>query len=107
MGRQGEWAMGRRGETVNTPSHPPLAPSPTRPLAATLLSGYRAIVVGGRIDWSTEWVQRLTEYVRNGGTVVINAAQAKGIPEGLSGAHATNEIAETYTARCLLPGDES
>jgi hypothetical protein len=52
-------------------------------------------------------VQRLTDYVRNGGTVVLNAAQVRGIPEALLGVRATNETAEGDSARCLLPGDES
>ena len=43
----------------------------------TLLPSYRAVVVGGRIEWSDEWIKRLTDYVRNGGTVVLNAAQIK------------------------------
>jgi hypothetical protein len=71
------------------------------------LSAYRAIVVGGRIEWSAEWVQKLTEYVRNGGTVVLNAAQARGIPQTLLGIRSTNETAEADTARCRLPADES
>jgi hypothetical protein len=52
-------------------------------------------------------VQRLTEYVRNGGTVVLNAAQTSGVPQGLLGVRSTNETVETDKARCLLPGDES
>jgi hypothetical protein len=72
-----------------------------------VLSAYRAVVVGGRIEWSAEWVQRLTEYVRNGGTVVVNAAQINGIPEALLGVHSTNENGEADNARCLIPGDES
>jgi len=72
-----------------------------------LLSSYRAVVVGGRIDWSSEWTQKLTDYVRRGGTVVINAAQVKGIPESLLGIHLTNDTAEADAARCLSPGDET
>ena len=72
-----------------------------------LLSSYRAVVVGGRIEWSSEWTQKLSDYVRRGGTVVINAAQVKGIPESLLGIHFTNETAEANVARCLSPGDES
>jgi hypothetical protein len=74
---------------------------------ASPLSAYRAVVVGGRIEWSNEWIQRLPEYVRNGGTVVLNAAQIKGIPEQLLGVHLTRETAEADTARCLLRGDEA
>ena len=55
----------------------------------SLLPSYRAVVVGGRIEWSAEWIQRLTNYVRNGGTVVINAAQIKNVPEQFSGVRLT------------------
>jgi hypothetical protein len=70
------------------------------------LSSYRAVVVGGRIEWSAEWVKQLNDYVRTGGTLVINAAQIKGVPEQLLGVKLTNASAETDTARCVLPGDE-
>src|SRR5258705_6546400 len=86
--------------TAATPSpRPPLSPS-------ALLSSYRAIVVGGHIEWSPEWIQKLTDYVRSGGTVVINAAQIKGIPEQLIGVRMTNATGEAHNGRCLLPGDE-
>ena len=32
------------------------------------LPSYRAVVVGGRIEWSMSGSQRLNDYVRNGGT---------------------------------------
>ena len=73
----------------------------------TLLPSYRAIVVGGRInDWSPEWIQRLTEYVRNGGTVVLNAAQVKNLPEQFLGVRLINDTGEAHNARCLAPGEE-
>jgi hypothetical protein len=61
--------------------------------------------VGGHIEWSPAWVQKISDYVRNGGTVVINAAQIKGIPEQLLGVHLTNETVEADSARCLSPGE--
>jgi hypothetical protein len=70
------------------------------------LSSYRAVVAGGRIDWSTDWAQKLTEYVRKGGTLVLNAAQVKNIPEQLLGVRLTNETAESDSGRCLLPGEQ-
>ncbi|HEU4431788.1 MAG TPA: hypothetical protein VFR51_00240, partial [Pyrinomonadaceae bacterium] len=70
------------------------------------LSAYRAVVVGGRIEWSPEWLQKLTEYVRNGGTVVINAAQTKGLPAQLLGVRLTNALVEADNARCVSPGEE-
>ena len=51
-------------------------------------------------------MQRLTDYVRNGGTVVLNAAQVKGLPQNLLGARLTGATAEAHNAHCLSPGEE-
>ena len=72
----------------------------------TLLPSYRAVVVGGRIEWSAEWIKRLNEYVRNGGTVVLNAAQIKNLPEAILGVRLSNDTAEADSARCLATGEE-
>src|SRR5689334_7247785 len=72
----------------------------------TLLPSYRAVVVGGRIEWSNEWIKRLTDYVRNGGTVVINAAQIKKLPEEFLGVRLLNETGEAHNAICASPGEE-
>ena len=72
----------------------------------SLLPSYRAVVVGGRVEWSTEWIQRLNDYVRNGGTLVINAAQIKKLPERLLGVRLTNATGEAHNARCLASGEE-
>ena len=66
------------------------------------LGAYRAVVVGGRIEWSAEWTQKVADYVRNGGTVVLNAAQIKGVPAQLLGVRLTNEVRETDAAKCLV-----
>ena len=66
----------------------------------TLLPSYRAVVVGGRVDWSTEWIQRLNGYVRNGGTLVLNAAQIRNVPEQFSGVRLSNRTMEADSARC-------
>ena len=71
-----------------------------------LLPSYRAVVAGGRIEWSAEWVKRLEEYVRNGGTVVINAAQINKVPEQFSGVRLRNDTGEAHNARCLAQGEE-
>ena len=71
-----------------------------------LLPSYRAVVAGGRIEWSAEWIKRLDEYVRNGGTLVINAAQIKNVPEEFSGVRLRNDTGEAHNARCLAPGEE-
>ena len=69
------------------------------------LGAYRAVVVGGRIEWSPKWIQKVTDYVRNGGTVVLNAAQIKGVPAQLLGVRLTNETAEADGAVCNSPGE--
>ncbi|HKG79227.1 MAG TPA: hypothetical protein VKA78_07405, partial [Pyrinomonadaceae bacterium] len=71
-----------------------------------LLPSYRAVVAGGRIDWSPEWIQRLNDYVRNGGTLVLNAAQMKNLPQQLLGVRLINDTGEAHNARCLAPGEE-
>ena len=73
----------------------------------TLLPTYRAVVVGGRIEWSNEWIQRLNDYVRNGGTLVLNAAQIKNLPEQFLGVRLLNDTGEAHNARCLAPGEEA
>src|SRR6185295_15535914 len=67
----------------------------------------RAVVVGGRIDWSNEWIKRLNDYVRNGGTVVLNAAQIKKLPEQFLGVRLLNDTGLSHNAVCLLPDNES
>lgn len=71
------------------------------------LNAYRAVVVGGRIEWSADWTQKITDYVRNGGTVVLNAAQIKNIPEALLGVRFTNATADADSARCADTQDLS
>ena len=75
--------------------------------AKSALNGYRAVVAGGRIEWSPEWTQKVADYVRNGGTLVLNAAQIKGVPAQLLGVRLTNDIGEADSARCLGPGEAS
>jgi len=79
----------------------------TRSKIQSLLPSYRAVVVGGRIEWSDEWIRRLNNYVLNGGTVVLNAAQIKKLPEQFLGVRLLNATGEAHNARCVLPGEES
>jgi hypothetical protein len=74
--------------------------------AKSPLAAYRAVVVGGRIEWSPEWIKKVTDYVRNGGTLVINAAQIRGVPAQLFGVRLTNAVGEADSARCASPGEE-
>ena len=73
----------------------------------SLLPSYRAVVVGGRIEWSSEWIKRLDDYVRNGGTVVLNAAQIKKLPEEFLGVRLLNSTGEAHNATCASPGEQS
>jgi hypothetical protein len=78
----------------------------TRSKIDSLLPSYRAVVVGGRIEWTNEWIRRLNDYVRSGGTVVLNAAQIKKLPEDLLGVRLLNATGEAHNARCASPGEE-
>jgi hypothetical protein len=65
------------------------------------VDSYRAVVVGGRVEWSPAWAAQLRDYVRKGGVLVLNAAQAAGLPEDLLGVHLTGATAEADDAECL------
>jgi hypothetical protein len=71
---------------------------------ATDFNGYRAVVLGGRPG---AWDQTLDKYVRNGGTVVMNAAQSRNAPQDFLGVRLTNATAEGDLARCLSPGEDA
>ena len=72
---------------------------------AETIDSYRAVVVGGRVEWGRGWGERLKNYVRGGGTVFVNAAQAKGLPSELLGVRLTGELLEAEDGRCLEPGE--
>lgn len=71
------------------------------------VDAYRAVVVGGRIEWSAAWAQKLLDYVKKGGVIVLNSAQAKGLPEELTGVRLREETAEADDAKCLIGAEES
>jgi hypothetical protein len=77
----------------------------SRKSASGPIDAYRAVVVGGHIDWSPQWIQRLTDYVKAGGTVVLNASQIKGLPTALLGVRPTGATGEAHSARCLSSGE--
>jgi hypothetical protein len=89
-----------KDEPAPAPSSPPVPPSPIYPLEP-----YRAIVIGGEVELSPKWIQRLTAYIKSGGTLVINSAQAKDVPIELLGVRLTGEKGEAHNARCLSPGE--
>jgi len=69
------------------------------------IDDYRAVIAGGELDWSGRWGSKLEDYVRHGGTVVINAAQMKGLSSALLGVRATGETGEAHDAHCLAPNE--
>jgi hypothetical protein len=69
------------------------------------IDSYRALIVGGRIDWSNAWAKRLEEYVRKGGVVVLNSAQVRGLPSELLGLRLSGTTGESHNARCLSPNE--
>jgi hypothetical protein len=69
------------------------------------IDSYQAVIVGGRIDWSADWIARLAAYVRGGGTVVLNATQIKGLPIDLLGVQLTGTTAEADDANCAAPNE--
>jgi hypothetical protein len=87
-------------EPSTAPSFVPVPRPPIYPL-----DPYRAIVLGGEVELSPRWIQRLTAYVRSGGTLVINSAQIKGVPIELLGVRLKGETGEAHNARCLSPGE--
>jgi hypothetical protein len=72
---------------------------------AGAIEAYRALVVGGGVEWTPAWGQRLRAYAEKGGTVVLNAAQVKGLPQELTGVRPTGKTAEADDAACLAPGE--
>ena len=107
------------GSGLNGTAAPAPSPSPAPPATlprsraslpssvnyAAVLNSYRAIVVGGHIDWTTQWIQRVSEYVKSGGTLVLNAAQIKSFPPELLGVRLTGVNAEADNARCTSTGE--
>ena len=73
---------------------------------ADAVDAYRALVVGGRVEWAPAWGARLKAYAERGGTIVLNAAQAEGLPAELLGVRLTSATAEADDADCLAPGEQ-
>ncbi len=82
-------------------------PPAPRHVSTSTLSAYRGVVVGGHIEWSKAWITQLNDYVRDGGTVVLDAAQIKGLPENLIGVRLNGSQDEADTAKCLQEPDQN
>jgi hypothetical protein len=102
-------ALTAKGVAGTSGVPPPMSTAvPNRSLnisPAEAINSYRALIVGGRIDWTSDWVKRLSIYVRGGGVVVLNAAQVKGLPTDLLGVQVLGTTAEADNAICLAPGE--
>jgi hypothetical protein len=70
------------------------------------IDSYRAVVVGGHVEWSRAWAEKLADYVRRGGVVLLNAAQVKGLPADLTGVRLRDETNEADDASCLIGVEE-
>ena len=69
------------------------------------IDSYRAVIVGGEINWTPGWVKKLEDYVRGGGVVVLNAAQTKSLPMSLLGIREKGQTGEAHNAKCLVAND--
>jgi hypothetical protein len=104
VGRSGADSAGRISSSLvsTTGSNKSRGVSP-----ADAINAYRANIVGGRVDWTRDWAQRVSTYVRNGGVLVVNAAQVKGLASDLLGVELEGATAEANNARCLSAGDSA
>jgi len=81
-------------------ANPPSGAVPLRCLA-----GYRAAVLVGTIRFTDELKKRLVDYVKDGGTLIVNALHAAELPEELAGGDALFESgAVTVTAKDVGAG---
>src|SRR5215471_5758910 len=69
------------------------------------IDAYRAVIVGGHIDWSEAWARNLEAYVRAGGVLVLNGSQKNGLNSNFLGFNYSGAVREDDTARCLIAGE--
>jgi hypothetical protein len=69
------------------------------------IDSYRAVIIGGEISWTPAWKKKLEDYVRAGGVVVLNSAQAKRLPPDFLGVELKGTTGEADNAKCLAPGE--
>jgi hypothetical protein len=62
-----------------------------RPARARAIFNYPVIVAAGNVDFSGRWPALLEEYVRKGGTLVLNIEHARRLPEKLLGVRPTGK----------------
>jgi hypothetical protein len=71
------------------------------------VSSYRAVVVGGDVNWTPATTKSLEDYVHAGGAAVVNAGQTKGLSAALLGIRDSGESGEAHNAKCLGTGEGS
>jgi hypothetical protein len=77
------------------------AGGPKKAKPSDAIDSYPAVIVGGTINWTSGWPSKLEAYVRNGGTLVLNSAQIKGLSLDLLGVRLTGVTAEAHNVKCL------
>src|SRR5204863_1039556 len=82
-------------------------PKDARPNPLAAIDSYRGVIAGGQINWTSAWARKLEAWVRNGGTLLVNAAQVKGLTDDLTGVRLRAETGEAHNAVCLAPGEAS
>jgi hypothetical protein len=75
-----------------------------RPARAKAIFDYPVLWVAGDADFSGPWPGVLDEYVRKGGTLVINIETARGLPLGLVGARLTTKTKVSHAWAPLNAG---
>jgi hypothetical protein len=76
-----------------------------RPSRARAIFNYPVVCAAGDVDLGGDWPQVLEEYVRKGGTLVVNIDAGRNLPPGLLGVRPTNttHLAETWSADGVAP----
>jgi hypothetical protein len=69
------------------------------------VDSYRTLIAGGAVNWSDAWKKKLEMYVRNGGTIVLNAAQGSGLSPEFLGVRFSGGTGEAHNAICLAPNE--
>ncbi|MCK4325092.1 MAG: hypothetical protein KAW89_11210, partial [Armatimonadetes bacterium] len=96
-----ETLKNEQGYLVNTPWGDIFDVFTTR--RCRTLDGYRVVIMVGTVDIDEKLAGRLRDYVKAGGSLVINAEQAAGrFPVGFLGVELTGEKGQAQAAVCKL-----
>lgn len=100
-----EWAL---SETPYGDLYDVILPNPpSGPVKMDVLKNYRVLFLSGQFDPDKKFADRLTEYVQNGGTLVINTKQlGKFLPASFTGVETTGITADTKGAMLTPDGEK-